>query len=217
MFRALVRSPLPFGHTLRFVLTPSRRCVQALGLAALKKVTLSSAQEEREADLLLGACREALCTTLVKRNQYPEAVMNIKTEMKMDEYCRRIQHPGFWGGEAELLILVTMLKTPVTVFLPNSNGALGFVPLVTYGKQFEKTKAGKERKPVKLLYSNGNQCVAVGRRLRVFLCADARCRAQLRPASVSAFGVNSLMRAITAQLALKLLPISSSSHHPLRV
>ena len=79
---------------------------QALGFAALKSVTLSSAQEEREADLLLGACREALCTTLARRNQYPDAVMNIKTEMKLDEYCRRIQHPGFWGGEAELLILV---------------------------------------------------------------------------------------------------------------
>ena len=124
-------------------------------------MTLSSTQEEREADLLLGACREALCTTMAMRDRYPEAVMNIKTEMKMDEYCRRIQHPGFWGGEAELLILVTMLKTPVTVYLPRDGGPYpaGFVPLVTYGKQFEKTKSGKTRKPVKLLYSNGNQCV----------------------------------------------------------
>ena len=135
--------------------------LQALGLAALKSVTLSSTQEEREADLLLAACREALCSSTAKRAQYPEAVMNIKTEMKMDEYCRRIQHPGFWGGEAELLVLVTMLKTPVTVFLPRDGGAYpsGFVPLVTYGRQYERTKAGKERKPVKLLYSNGNQCV----------------------------------------------------------
>ena len=152
--------------------------MQALGLAALKSVTLSSAQEEREADLLLAACREALCSSTAKRAQYPEAVMNIKTEMKMEEYCRRIQHPGFWGGEAELLVLVTMLKTPVTVYLPRDGGAYpsGFVPLVTYGKQFERTKAGKERKPVKLLYSNGNQCVLTKRRVsRALVAADAFC------------------------------------------
>ena len=93
MFRALVRRP-----ELCFALAPALLCRaaslvltafprQALGLAALKSVTLSSAQEEREADLLLGACREALCTTLARRNQYPDAVMNIKTEMKLDEYC----------------------------------------------------------------------------------------------------------------------------------
>lgn len=52
-----------------------------------------------------------------------------------------------------------MLKTPITVFLPR-DGGIGQVPLVTYGKQFEKTKSGKLRKPVKLLYSNGNQCVS---------------------------------------------------------
>ena len=71
-----------------------------------------------------------------------------------------------------------MLKTPVTVFLPRDGGAYpsGFVPLVTYGKQYERTKAGKERKPVKLLYSNGNQCVLTARHVaRALTAADTLC------------------------------------------
>eukprot|EP00976_Prorocentrum_cordatum_P107587 1194666-Prorocentrum_minimum.AAC.12 len=35
-------------------------------------------------------------------------------------YCKRINSPSFWGGEAELLVLSKMLKTPIRVYLRNS-------------------------------------------------------------------------------------------------
>ena len=139
---------------------PDGRCLfrsLVLGLAANKGTVLSSAQEEKEADLLRGACAEALCPSLESRAKYPEAVVSIKAEMSIQEYCKRVALPNFWGGESELLVLTQLLRQPVTVYLPADGGrSLGYVPLVSYGTQFATTKSGKERKKVKLLYSNGN-------------------------------------------------------------
>ena len=93
----------------------------------------------------------------VKRMAYPEAVFSIKSEMPITTYCKRIASSSFWGGESELLVLVTMLKVPVVVYLPASSG-VGYTPLVTYGKEFEvSAKTGQKRKPVKLLFNGVNQ------------------------------------------------------------
>ena len=139
---------------------PDGRCLfrsLVLGLAANKGTVLSSQQEEKEADLLRSACAEALCPSLESRAKYPEAVLSIKAEMTIQEYCKRVVLPTFWGGESELLVLTQLLRQPVTIYLPADGGrSLGYTPLVSYGTQFATTKSGQPRKKVKLLYSNGN-------------------------------------------------------------
>jgi hypothetical protein len=76
--------------------------------------------------------------------------------MTIQQYCDRVVQPNFWGGESELLVLTSLLKQPVTVYVPAAGGrALGYSPIVSYGTQFSTSKSGKERKFVKLLYSNG--------------------------------------------------------------
>lgn len=118
--------------------------------------------------------QEAICPSAERRAAYPRAVMSIKSEMTIPVYCKRIASPTFWGGESELLVLSSMLRLPITVYLPagSAGGGMGFVPLVTYGEEFAKTKAGKERPPVRLLYSDGNQCAP--RLLRVPAALHAR-------------------------------------------
>jgi len=99
---------------------------------------------------------EAICPSPERRAGFPDAVMAIKSEMTIDTYCKRVQSPGFWGGESELLVLSMMLRQPICVYLPAPKGKLGFRPFVTYGEKFAKAKSGAQRKVVKLLYSNGN-------------------------------------------------------------
>jgi len=121
-----------------------------LGLASSKGVTLSARAEELEADQLRAAVADAMCRTVTRREDFPEAVIAIKDEFKsFNEYCKRLQSPTFWGGSAELLVLTALLRTPVTVYLQPSN-VLGYRPLITFGQQFELTKTGKVRKPIKL-------------------------------------------------------------------
>jgi hypothetical protein len=64
---------------------------------------------------------------------------------------------GFWGGEAELLILSKMLKAPIKVYIKNQQGP-GYLCIVHYGEKFDKANGGK-RKPVRLLYNGSNQYV----------------------------------------------------------
>lgn len=133
----------------------------------------------RLSDLLRSAVREAVCANLSSRDRFPDAVFAIKAEMSIATYCQRIAAPTFWGGEAELIVLSTLLRQPVTVYLPTGGGlSAGYTPLVTYGDKFSKTKAGAARRPLRLLYSNGNQlrravCCARGAARRagcVFAC-----------------------------------------------
>ena len=127
-----------------------------LGLAAVKGLTLSSSQEEKEADALRTAVAEVMCGAAERREAFPEALIAIKDEFRqIQEYCKRLQSPTFWGGEAELLVLSTLLRQPITVYLSPAK-VLGYKPLVTYGQRFEKLKSGAVRPSVKLLYSNGN-------------------------------------------------------------
>lgn len=128
----------------------------ALGLANNKGVNMSASQEEAEADLLRMAVADAICRTPSRRADFGEAVMSIKTEDKLERYCHRIQSPSFWGGEPELLVLSKLLKTPIRVYLPDERVGFGYTPLVTYGEKFSKTKSGKDKKVVRLLYNGKN-------------------------------------------------------------
>jgi len=78
-------------------------------------------------------------------------------------YCDRLQQPGFWGGEVELVVLSRLLRVPIYVYQNAEEadpgaGEWGFVPIVKYGVAYEagdgEGKAG--RKPVHLLYTGGN-------------------------------------------------------------
>jgi hypothetical protein len=73
-------------------------------------------------------------------------------------YCKRILSPTFWGGEPELLVLSQMLKVPIFVYIPSSQGGrAGYVAIQRYGEQYaKKNKEGKRRKAVRLLYSGSN-------------------------------------------------------------
>ncbi|EFN58326.1 hypothetical protein CHLNCDRAFT_142358 [Chlorella variabilis] len=132
----------------------------AQGLARNQGRFLGQAAEEQEADQLRLAVAEALCRTAARRNEFAPAVYAVEAEDKMQNYCKRILSPAFWGGEPELLVLSQMLRVPILVYIPSreagSSGRPGFVAIQRYGEQHSKTKAGKRRKAVRLLYSGSN-------------------------------------------------------------
>ena len=129
----------------------------ALGLAAIANRTMTSGEEEFEADQLRLAVAESLCRTSEKRENFSEAVMAISYEYGLEQYCRRILDPSFWGGEPELLVIARLIRRPIKVFIhasqaKNAQGS-GFVSIQTYGEEF--AKEGK-RKAIKLLYNGEN-------------------------------------------------------------
>ncbi|PSC69777.1 OTU domain-containing protein [Micractinium conductrix] len=148
----------------------------AQGLARNQGRFLGGGAEEQEADQLRLAVAEALCRTAARRNEFAQAVYAVEAEDKMQNYCRRIMAPTFWGGEPELLVLSQMLRVPILVYIPareagSRGGGSGYVPIQTYGEQFlhgsgKKKKAGgggggkpagkKKRRVVRLLYSGSN-------------------------------------------------------------
>lgn len=129
----------------------------ALGLAAIANRTMTSGEEEFEADQLRLAVAESLCRTSEKRENFSEAVTAISYEYGLEQYCRRILDPGFWGGEPELLVIARLIRRPIKVYIhasqaKNAQGG-GFVSIQTYGEEF--AKEGK-RKAIKLLYNGEN-------------------------------------------------------------
>jgi hypothetical protein len=129
----------------------------ALGLAAIANRTMTSGEEEFEADQLRLAVAESLCRTSEKRENFSEAVTAISYEYGLEQYCRRILEPSFWGGEPELLVIARLIRRPIKVFIhasqaKNAKGG-GFVSIQTYGEEF--AKEGK-RKAIKLLYNGEN-------------------------------------------------------------
>lgn len=133
------------------------------GMAAIKGLSLSPKEEQEDADELRMAVREALCGSEKERRLYEEALIAITVEESLNRYCQRIQHPDFWGGESELLVLSKMCSQPVIVYIPESEAkqggkwGTGFIPIVEYGVEFMKpSKQRKGRKPVRLLYSGSN-------------------------------------------------------------
>lgn len=132
----------------------------ALGLARNHGRILGPAAEEAEADQLRLAVAEALCRTQQRRNEFGAAVLSLQAEDSLQNYCRRILSPTFWGGEPELLVLSKMLSVPIYVYVAKSDAGRsghGYVPIQKYGEEFSKPKKnGKKRRPVRLLYTNGN-------------------------------------------------------------
>ena len=133
-----------------------RALAQGRSLAA-GKGGLSPFKEEREADELRMAVHHALCKTK-EGKQLPaakDAVMAITLEESMPRYCERVQKPGFWGGEAELLVLAQLLKTTIIVYIPTKGGERGlnwgtYLSIQTYGAEFTPKRKAKdgERPPV---------------------------------------------------------------------
>lgn len=127
----------------------------ALGLARNSGRILGPAAEEQEADQLRLAVAEALCRTPKRRSEFGDAVLSLQAEDSIQNYCKRIMAPSFWGGEPELLVLSKMLRVPLYVYLTKTGE--GFIPIQKYGEKY--AKAGKDwprRRPVRILYTNGN-------------------------------------------------------------
>lgn len=131
----------------------------AQGLARQRGLTLFPHDEAHEADLLRQAVYDAICRGKVTR-EYQPALTSAKIDGPIDGYCQKLLSPTFWGGDPELLCLSRMLQTPIIVYVPddpNRPAVSGFVPIQSYGEEFRKKhKERKARKPLRLLYVNGN-------------------------------------------------------------
>ncbi|KAK2075934.1 hypothetical protein QBZ16_001270 [Prototheca wickerhamii] len=127
-------------------------------MARHQGIHLSANIETQEADQLRGAVAEALCRTPARRREFRDALLSVQAEgYTLPGYCRQLMSPGFWGGEPELLVLSSMLKVPIVVYTPTEHGASKYAILYKAGEQYERPGKGwKARKPVCLLYSNGN-------------------------------------------------------------
>mmetsp|Transcript_12601 Transcript_12601/g.46025 ORF Transcript_12601/g.46025 Transcript_12601/m.46025 type:complete len:282 (+) Transcript_12601:122-967(+) len=109
----------------------------ALGLAHNKKKFLSEQDEVKEADLLRLAVSDCICRSATRRHDFEEALIAIKMEGSIQSYCQRLIRPSFWGGEAELLVLSRLLKTPISVYIREGAGFRGsFRSIQQYGEAF---------------------------------------------------------------------------------
>lgn len=120
---------------------------------------LAPVDETREADNLRLAVRDALCRSDERRALFHEAVTSVQVaEGGLPKYCARLKDAGFWGGEVELMVLSRLLRVPLYVYKTAAEAGAGrewwgYVPIVKYGADYE---AGLGRKPVHLLYYQGN-------------------------------------------------------------
>eukprot|EP01023_Acetabularia_acetabulum_P042766 TRINITY_DN4261_c0_g1_i2.p2 TRINITY_DN4261_c0_g1~~TRINITY_DN4261_c0_g1_i2.p2 ORF type:complete len:236 (-),score=40.68 TRINITY_DN4261_c0_g1_i2:70-756(-) len=143
---------------------PDGRCMfraMARSLAANKGRFLTPDQETQEADALRLACAQAICRNEDRKNQFPDALKQLEAEgEQLNSYCKRLVRPDFWGGEVEMFVLSQMLKIPIKVYMAEKDvggSGIGFVNISTIGEKFGKSKEGqKARKPVKLLFKDGN-------------------------------------------------------------
>lgn len=135
----------------------------ALGMATNDGIRLSPSGERKKADELRMSVFDAICTSDKQRRMYEEALIAITIDESINQYCGRIQHPSFWGGESELLVLSRLYAQPIIVYIPESEArrggrwGSGFVPIAEYGFEFLKpTKEHQACNPVRLLYSGSN-------------------------------------------------------------
>ncbi|KAJ8476692.1 hypothetical protein OPV22_020419 [Ensete ventricosum] len=132
------------------------------GMANNKGLVLNSRQEMDDADDLRMAVKEVICDSETERPQYEEALIAITVDESLKQYCQRIERSNFWGGESELLVLSKLCQQPIIVYIPeheHTHGAWGnrFIPITQYGSEFgKKSRNGKLRAPVRLLYSGRN-------------------------------------------------------------
>ncbi|XP_020086925.1 OTU domain-containing protein At3g57810 [Ananas comosus] len=132
------------------------------GMARNKGITLSPTDEREDADDLRMAVKEIICDNDTERIKYEEALVAITVEESLNRYCQRIRRSDFWGGESELLVLSKLCCQPIIVYIPEHEHSAGgwgngFIPIAEYGSEFGKrSKKGKKRMPVRLLYSGKN-------------------------------------------------------------
>ncbi|KAL2324902.1 hypothetical protein Fmac_023960 [Flemingia macrophylla] len=60
-------------------------------------------------------------------------------EGDFDTYVKRIQQPYVWGGEPELLMASHVLKTPISVFMRDTDSA-DLVNIAKYGEEYKNEK-----------------------------------------------------------------------------
>ncbi|OAY82835.1 OTU domain-containing protein [Ananas comosus] len=134
------------------------------GMARNKGITLSPTDEREDADDLRMAVKEIICDNDTERIKYEEALVAITVEESLNRYCQRIRRSDFWGGESELLVYYPSyaanqsLCTYQSTRQHSAGGwGNGFIPIAEYGSEFGKrSKKGKKRMPVRLLYSGKN-------------------------------------------------------------
>ncbi|THU50011.1 hypothetical protein C4D60_Mb06t15590 [Musa balbisiana] len=132
------------------------------GMANNKGLVLNPRQETDEADDLRMAVKEVICDGETERPQYEEALIAITVDESLKRYCQRIERSDFWGGESELLVLSKLCQQPIIVYIPeheHTHGTWGngFIPITQYGSEFgKKLRNGKQKAPVRLLFSGRN-------------------------------------------------------------
>jgi len=131
------------------------------GMAKNKGLALGPREERDDADELRMAVKEVICDDDKEHRQYEEALIAITVDESLKRYCQRIERSDFWGGESELLVLSKLIHQPIIVYIPEQEHARtwgnGFIPIAEYGSELsKKSKKGKQRMPVRLLYSGKN-------------------------------------------------------------
>jgi len=75
-----------------------------------KGLFLRPREELVEAEQLRQACHDALCRTSSRRKEFPDARKQILYGYgDLNEYCRQLARPTFWGGEVEMMVITKML------------------------------------------------------------------------------------------------------------
>ncbi|URE10094.1 OTU-like cysteine protease family protein [Musa troglodytarum] len=132
------------------------------GMANNKGLVLHPRQETDEADELRMAVKEVICDSETERPQYEEALIAITVDESLKQYCQRIERSDFWGGESEFLVLSKLCQQLIIIYIPeheHTHGTWGngFIPITQYGSEFgKKSRNGKQRAPVRLVYSGRN-------------------------------------------------------------
>lgn len=161
----------------------------AQGLAASRGMVLSPKKEEDEADELRRLVHRSLCLSrtadeeAAMREKFADAIFSIShgDQINLPKYCSRVASPSHWGGEPEMIVLSTLLRTPIAVwtppgqkggqttskglfksFEPSNNNTGSYTLVSVYGKTFAKDvkNAGlkenqtvKGKSPICLLYN----------------------------------------------------------------
>jgi hypothetical protein len=150
----------PYMHATSFSLA-SCQCIQVLRVHAIKGDgrcmfraiaqslahvegrPLTTAFQTKDADALRKAAMYVICNE--KRDAFEQAKV---IEGDMNQYCRNMNSPNFFGGEPELFVLAEELRRPIAVYVPQGNG---FKAIVEYGAKY-----AKERPRVRILYNGQN-------------------------------------------------------------
>ncbi|KAI4303797.1 hypothetical protein MLD38_039390 [Melastoma candidum] len=131
------------------------------GMAFNKGIALNAREERQDADELRLAVKEVICDGDEERRQYEEALIAITVDEPLKRYCQRIEHPDFWGGESELLVISKLCRQPIIVYIPEhehkgGGWGSGFIPIAEYGSEFRKGSRNRKKVSVRLLYSGRN-------------------------------------------------------------